>query len=262
MAQLEFDEATATQLEVVYGTRDIVRRRRLVREALGARPGERILDIGCGPGFYVAELLDQVGPEGSVVGVDASAAMLTIATRRCEGRENVELHEAGATSLPIDDASVDAALSVQVLEYVDDIAAALGEIHRALKPGGRVVLWDVDWATLSLQTSDEARMKRILGAWDEHLADPSLPRTLTAQLRAAGFEDPGLEAHAFATNDLVPDTYGGFVVPFLEQFVIDAETAPEADARAWADEQRELARRGEFYFAVTQLCFTATRPAA
>ena len=213
MAQLEFDEATATQLEVVYGTRDIVRRRRLVREALGARPGERILDIGCGPGFYVAELLDQVGPEGSVVGVDASAAMLAIAARRCEGRENVELHEAGATSLPIDDADVDAALSVQVLEYVDDVAAALGEIRRALKPGGRVVLWDVDWATLSLRTSDEARMKRILGAWDEHLADPSLPRTLTAQLRAAGFEDPGLEAHAFATNDLVPDTYGGFSSP-------------------------------------------------
>ena len=55
--------------------------------------------------------------------------------------------------------SFDAALSVQVLEYVDDIAAALGEIHRALRPGGRVVLWDVDWATLSLQTADEARMR-------------------------------------------------------------------------------------------------------
>ena len=81
MAQLEFDEATAKQLEVVYGTRDIVRRRRLVREALGASPGERILDIGCGPGFYVVELLDQVGPEGSVVGVDASAAMLAISMR-------------------------------------------------------------------------------------------------------------------------------------------------------------------------------------
>ena len=122
------------------------------------------------------------------------------------------------------------------------------------------MLWDVDWATLSLRTSDEERMERMLAAWDEHLADPSLPRTLTARLRAAGFEDPRVEGHAFATNELVPDTYGGFIVPFLEQFVIDAETAPEADARAWADEQRELAERGEFYFAVTQLCFTATRP--
>lgn len=261
MAQLEFDEATAKQLEVVYGTRDVRRRRALVHEALDAGRGERILDLGCGPGFYVAELLDRVGPDGSVVGVDASPPMLEIARRRCEGHDNVELREGDAASLPVDDASFDAALSVQVLEYVDDIPAALGGIRRALKPGGRVVLWDVDWATLSLRSSDQQRMKRILSAWDEHLADPSLPRSLTAQLRAAGFEDPHMEAHAFATNELIPDTYGGFVVPFLEQFVIEAGTAPEDEARAWADEQRRLAERGEFYFAVTQVCFTATRPA-
>ena len=228
-------------------------------EALGARAGERILDVGCGPGFYVAELLDRVGGEGSVVGVDSSPPMLSIAGRRCEGRENVELLEGEATALPVADGGFDAALSVQVLEYVEDIPAALAEIRRALRPGGRVVLWDVDWTTISLRTADEDRMSRMLAAWDEHLADPSLPRRLTAELRAAGFEDPGLEAHPFATNDLIDDTYGGFVVPFLERFVIDAGTAPEAEAHAWADEQRELAERGEFYFAVTQVCFTATR---
>ena len=106
MAQLEFDESTAKQLEVVYGTRDVRRRRAMVHEALGAMPGERILDIGCGPGFYVAELLDQVGPGGSVVGVDASAPMLAIAARRCEGHDNVELLEAEATSLPVEDGGV------------------------------------------------------------------------------------------------------------------------------------------------------------
>jgi arsenite methyltransferase len=259
VAQLEFDEATAKALEVVYGTRDVRRRRALVLGALAVRPGERVLDVGCGPGFYVAELLDQVGEEGSVVGVDSSPPMLAIAARRCEGHENVELLEGDATALPVADAGFDAALSVQVLEYVEDIPAALGEIRRALRPGGRVVLWDVDWATISLRTADEQRMRRLLDAWDEHLADPSLPRRLTAELRAAGFEDARVEGHPFVTNELIDDTYGGFVVPFLEHFVIDAGTAPEAEAHAWADEQRELAERGEFYFAVTQLCFTARR---
>jgi arsenite methyltransferase len=78
VGQLEFDESLGEQLEVLYRTRDILRRRRLVHEALAARPGERILDVGCGPGFYVAELLEAVGPQGSVVGVDVSAPMLAI----------------------------------------------------------------------------------------------------------------------------------------------------------------------------------------
>ena len=45
-------------------------------------------------------------------------------------------------------------------------------------------------------------MRRFLAAWDEHLSDPSLPRTLSAQLRAAGFEDVELTGHAFATDDV------------------------------------------------------------
>lgn len=71
MGALVFDDDLAEQLESVYRTRDILRRR-LVRRALAASPDERILDVGCGRGFYVAELLEEVGDTGSVVGVDSS----------------------------------------------------------------------------------------------------------------------------------------------------------------------------------------------
>jgi ubiquinone/menaquinone biosynthesis C-methylase UbiE len=67
-----FDEGLATRLDAMYRTRDMVRRRRLARTALGAAPGEHILDVGCGPGFYVAELLEEVGAGGRVAGPDAS----------------------------------------------------------------------------------------------------------------------------------------------------------------------------------------------
>ena len=64
MNRLEFDEQVVKALDEVYRKRDMRRRRQLVHAALAPAQGERILDVGCGPGFYVAELLDVVGPEG------------------------------------------------------------------------------------------------------------------------------------------------------------------------------------------------------
>jgi len=116
VARLEFDESMASQLEVLYNRRDVVRRRRLVREAVAAQPGEHVLDVGCGPGFYVKELLDEVGVDGSVTGVDVSRAMLAVAAKRVDGHDNVAFHEAEATTLPVPDGAFDAAVSAQVLE--------------------------------------------------------------------------------------------------------------------------------------------------
>jgi arsenite methyltransferase len=259
MSQLVFDDGIADQLESLYRTRDMLRRRALVHGALGAAPGERILDVGCGPGFYLAELLEKVGPRGSVVGVDVSPQMLAVAARRCEGHGNVDFRKGDATALPVEDAGFDAALSVQVLEYVPDTAAALAELRRAVRVGGRVAVWDVDWGTVSWHSSDPARMERVLRAWDEHLAHPSLPRVLAARFRSAGFDDIRAEGHTFATTELSPDAYGAAIVPLMEEFVAGRGGVTEAEAKAWGAEQRELGERGEFFFACVQFCFTATR---
>jgi ubiquinone/menaquinone biosynthesis C-methylase UbiE len=259
VSQLEFDRRLVERLERLYTTRDVLRRREVVRGALGARPGDRVLDVGCGPGFYVTELLAVVGREGSVAGVDTSADMLAVAAKRAEGHSNVQFHEADATSLPVPDASFERALCVQVLEYVRDVPAALREMHRALRPGGRVLVWDVDWATVSWHAIDQRLTRRMLAAWDKHLTHPSLPQTLAAQLRNVGFEDVRMDARAFATTELIPDAYGGSLVPLLEQYVTEQGGMGQEEAKAWADEQRELGDRGEFFCTVTQFCFTATR---
>ena len=119
--QIDFDERTAAQLDVFYRTRDIRRRRALAQHALAAQPGDEVLDVGCGPGFYVVDILDIVGDNGAVIGVDASAAMLAIAGRKAGDRPNVRLLEGEATKLPVGDASVDRAISVQVFEYLSDV---------------------------------------------------------------------------------------------------------------------------------------------
>lgn len=259
MTQVVFDDNIAAQLEQLYATADVLRRRALVRAALAARPGQDVLDVGCGPGFYAAEIREDVGASGSIVGIDASEAMLAIASHRCEAHDNVRFQQASATSLPVEDTSFDAALSVQVLEYVTDVAAALAEIHRSLRRGGRVVIWDIDWSTVSWYTEDQSRMRRVLDAWDEHLADPALPRRLSALSLSAGFDDVTMYAHPFATNSFDPQTYGGALVPLLKDFVIGRNGISADEAEAWETEQRALDDQGRFFFSCTQFCFTANK---
>ena len=259
MSQIVFDERTAQQLDVMYRTRDVLRRRRLVREALAVEAGHRVLDVGCGPGFYAAELLAEVGANGAVVGVDTSAAILAAAARRCEGLGDASFQEGSATSLALEERGFDRALCVQVLEHVADVPAELAELHRVLRPGGRALVWDVDWSTLSWHSADPERMQRMLRAWGRHLAHPELPRTLAAALRAAGFTEIRAEGHAFVTTELDLETYGGMALQRVEQFLSGRDDIHSAEARAWADEQRDLGARGEYFFAIIQFCFTAIR---
>ncbi|HYT38786.1 MAG TPA: methyltransferase domain-containing protein [Acidimicrobiia bacterium] len=260
MTQLSFDAATARALEKAYQKRDMIRRRRHVREALAAAAGERILDVGCGPGFYVRELLDEVTETGSIVAVDASPDMLALARRRCEGHDNVSFREGNAAALPVDDGDFDAALCVQVMEYVPDAVGALTEIHRALRPGGRVLVWDVDWATVWWHSTDPDRMRRVLRAWDEHLVHPSLPRTLGPHLRAAGFTDVVVAGHSFATVDYDTETFAVAMLGMVADFVPGRGGVTGDEVAAWVAEQRDLAEQGEFFFEGTQFCFTATKP--
>ena len=260
MSQMEFDEQAARDLESMYEIGDARRRRELARAALAAASGERILDVGCGPGFYCAELLAEVGESGSVTGVDSSPPMLALAARRCAGHDNVELLEGEAVALPVPDEGFDAALAVQVIEYVPDVEKALAELRRALRPGGRVLIWDVDWDTLSVHSGDPGLSERVLRAWDEHLAHRTVPRTLAGRLRASGFEEVDMTAHAFAALGHAPDSWAAALVPFIGDFVAGRGGVSEEEAEAWVAEQRQLEEQGDFYFGCIQFCFTARKP--
>jgi len=112
-------------------------------DALKPRPGERVLDVGCGAGASSLELADAVGMSGEVVGVDISRTLLDVAERRADNLVGIRFLEGDAQTYPFEPASFDAAFSRFGVMFFADPVAAFANIRRALEPGGRLafVCW-------------------------------------------------------------------------------------------------------------------------
>lgn len=109
------------------------------------RPGQTVLDLGCGAGLDSLLAARRVGPAGRVVGVDLCPAMVGKARRNADtlGLPNVEFVEAGIENLPLPDASVDVVISNGVFNLCPDKPTVLAEVFRALRPGGRLQMADI-----------------------------------------------------------------------------------------------------------------------
>ena len=115
---------------------------RIARLLLGLADEERVLDVACGPGNFSREFARAVGPEGLVVGLDASRTMLERGVEETRGARvgNLALVRGDAAALPFTDGSFDAACCFAALHLFADPFAALDEIKRVLAPGGRIAL--------------------------------------------------------------------------------------------------------------------------
>jgi len=257
-----FDADASTKLEAVYRTPDVVAQRHATLHALGLQAGERALDVGAGPGFLVAEMAEQVGPNGHVTGLDISDSMVALAQRRCAKepiKSRTTILKGDATALPFPDASFDVGVSTQVYEYVPDVAQALAELHRVLRPGGRALILDTDWDSVVWHSRDRARMQRILAAWNERFADPYLPRTLASRLHDAGFELRSRDVLVLFNPEYDPATYSVSNGRIMADFVIGRQGITPTEVEAWTRELEQLSREGDYFFSLNRYLFLADK---
>ncbi len=109
------------------------------------KPGERVVDVGCGAGLDSLIAAQMVAPNGQVIGVDMTPAMIEKARRAAQecGANNVEFRQGFAEELPVPNNWADAVISNGVLNLMPDKASALREMSRVLKPNGRLQIGDI-----------------------------------------------------------------------------------------------------------------------
>lgn len=249
-------------VEAIYLTPDVVAQRARVIDLLAPEVGERVLDVGVGPGLLAVDLARLVGETGRVLGLDLAPAMIAAAAARLAEFPQAEVRLGDAARLELPDAAFDAAVSTQVYEYVADMPRALSELHRALRPGGRALILDTDWRSIVWHSSDPGRMDRVLACWDDHLADPHLPAKLGPLLRRAGFEVRRTEIVPMFSPRWQPVSYAGGIIRSIRNFVgAHAERfgLPPEELEGWWAEQEAMIAADEFFFSVNRYAFLATR---
>ena len=248
----------AHRFETLYTSPKVVARRKRALEILALRTGEHALDIGFGPGFFTSEIAETVGQTGRVDGIDSSTSMLALAAERCASYPWVSLRLGEATTLPFPDASFDVALASNVYGYVRDIGAALHELSRVLRPGGRALVMDFEWDSLVWHASDSARMNSIISAWKGKFDDPYFARTLRPRLHHEGFLQEHVESIAMFSTEIDPYVQG--VTSLIGAAVTGSNGVTQKEVDAWVADLSRLAAHDEYFFSLNQYLFLVRKP--
>jgi ubiquinone/menaquinone biosynthesis C-methylase UbiE len=184
--------------------------RERVLTALDLRPGQTVLDVGCGPGVNLPDLAAGVGGHGLVLGVDHNPEMAGEAGRRwlasgpgTAGR--VVVLRGDAHALPLADATADRARCDRVLQHVRDPAAAIAELRRVARPGAVLTMAEPDWDTLAIDAPDLAASAAFTRfTCDKVVRNARLGRQLSRLAGRAGWTVRSVEPLTLLFRDFTP----------------------------------------------------------
>lgn len=197
---------------------------------LGLRDGQRLLEVGCGPGFF-AERLQARYPRSGVVGLDVDGNLLAAASRRFAATGSpVRLVNASATATGLAAAWADVAVIRYVFQHLEDPIAAAVEVRRVLRPGGLCIVIDIDdglWGLVEPSFPELAAIYARAGAAQRRRGgDRNVGRRLGRILDAAGYADVHLDAFSYDSHELglepfLPQLSPDRLLPLLDEGALD-----------------------------------------
>ena len=231
------------------------------------RPGDQVIDLESGTGTMSRQLAGLVAlststdsPMGWVTGVEPNARLRTLAASRAQdhGVPNVSFVDGLAGGLPFEDSSVDLVWCERVLQHLNDPGAAIDDIARVLRPGGRAVLLDADQGTRIISDLDPDVASAFIRASLVAVANPYAARHIPAQVRRAGLTldpDVGSAAFIFSSDMLLRSQ----VVQRAADDAVESGGLARDVAAAAVGPVHAAVDRGEAFAAITVFGFVARK---
>lgn len=218
----------------------------------------RAVDLGCGTGVVTRLVAQHAGLNTRVVGVDLSEKLLK-AARGLARAERIEWCCASADALPMEDNSTDLAVLHTLVSHVPNPGAVLREVHRVLRPGGRAVIFDADYASTTFGLADFQRGRQLdLKLFSAIVANLDVCRQLPGLLTAAGLKLTEFRPHVIAEagrGDFWLSSVRGF-----EKLIPALGILPEEEGQAWTQELLARHEAGAFFASGNYYTFTAEKP--
>jgi ubiquinone/menaquinone biosynthesis C-methylase UbiE len=222
-------------------------------ERMAISPGNHVLDVGCGPGIDTVALGQLVGPHGHVIGIDIDEEMLQQADAAAQDAQLdtvVQHRQADVAALPFEQGSFDACHAerlFQVLPATYDRHAVFAEMVRVVRPGGRVVVADTDWATASVDYSDAALERRLINFFASQLRPNGYAgRQLFDMYQQHNLRDIHIEHFPMVQTDFNQSPFGNWLVGEA----LAAGVANQAELDSWKSELTARHESGRFYWSV------------
>jgi ubiquinone/menaquinone biosynthesis C-methylase UbiE len=249
VAGFRFDEKTAQQLSAIYQTDDIKEMQRQYRVWFDPKPGETILDVGCGTGVNVLAISKLVGPGGKVVGIDNSPAMLAVARDKASA-ENVEYRQMAVEEMDFADGSFDGVVCTQVLGYVADPVAVIRAVLRVAKPGGRVFVAETDWDTLAYNIPDKDLQRKVTLSFTDHHGDGWVGRRLHTMCRQAGAAEIELHPYVIHNAEYSIRKYGGPLSYVIRDYLLRSGKCTADEVKRWLKQLSDAFDDHSYFFSL------------
>lgn len=213
-------------------------------DSLDIRPGQKILDVGCGVGFDIIELARRF-PNTDFVGVDKSKGLLDIAKSRAANLSNTRFLASEAHQLSFAADFFDGAKIDRSLQHMKSPSKVIKEMARVIRPGGRIVVAEPDWGTFVLFNGNENISMELTRLWLQSFAQPFIGRKIGQLLNSHGVEDIRWRSHSLTINQL-SDADVVFDLTRLKNNSVEAGIISSKEAEDWWSEAQTASLNGSF----------------